>query len=506
MSHEVYSGHAVKRAAWQFLTGKAASALLTFIILLWLVRLMPVAEYGAYVVLIAGTEVGFGVAGLGLPWLAARYLPDYRLHANGLFLTRLCQRLALWQGLALVVLAAVIVFILDAYLRWADLSDYRTAAWFALGLLVAEGLGRFLREGLMAPLMLQGQVRLSLILRQLSFLVAIAVISFIGKSEASWVLAMELGAALLGWLVAAIALAHHLHSLRAQAAKPDWIEPQLADQWRIALRMHVSVLMSLTYSSQVFLNLVQRHLGAEAAALFGFLLILYRQVFRYLPATLLFTVLRPKLMTSYLQGGIKQLAQLVNLTGKLSLLVLLPLIVLIALGGDVLLSLLSDGKFQSGVPYLLGLMLILVPYSQQQLMETVAVAVGRAGLCSFGSALGLLALPLILFLFDFGFGLWAPVLAMLGGQFVFNATVLTGLVRIGYQMDWRGTAGLVASTLLAWLAASGVLVIEHNLIWLGMACLLALIVFLGTAWWLQVFTAKERQRLNDVLGLRIFPR
>lgn len=504
MSREVYSGHAVRRAAWQFLTGKAASAVLTFAILLWLVRLLPVAEYGAYVVLIAAVELGFAVAGLGLSWLAARYLPDYRMHADGARVARLCRRLVLWRALALIVLAVVLALAMDAYLRWAGLPGHRSAAWLALVLLVTEGLGRFLREGMMAPLMLQGQARLSLVLRQLAFLGAIAGLMFAEHPELNWVLTAEVGASALGLLAAIIAITRHLYALRTQECEPGWTQPRLAEQWRIALRMYAADLITLAYSPQVFLNLVQRALGAEAAALFGFLRALFEQAARYLPATLLFSVLRPKLMASYLQDDMAALARQVNLAGKLSLFVLLPLVVLVALGGDSLVALLSGHKFEAGGYYLLGLLLALVPTSQRQLIETVAVAAGWAGLCTLGSALGMMALPLMLFLLYWGLGLWAPVLAILFGQIVFNVTVLKGLARLGYRADWQGATKLTASAFLAWLAASATLLGERNAIWLVPACLLAALVFLVAAWGLHAFSAEERQRLDGMLGRRLF--
>jgi len=506
MNKGVYGAPALKRAAWQFLTGKALSAVLTFIILLWLVRLLPLAEYGAYLVLIAGTELGFALAGLGLPWLAARYLPDYRLHAAGSALSRLCRRLILWQMLAFVVLAIVIAAMLNVYLAWADLSAHRTAALFALALLASEGLARFLREGLMAPLMLQAQARLSLVLRQLVLLTVIAALAFAGQAELVWILAAEAFASILGLFIAGFAIKRHLHKLRDQVAEPGWQEPRLVEQWRIALRMHAAHIVTLAYGPQVFLNLVQRALGAEAAALFGFLRLLTDQVSRYLPALLLFTVLRPKLMASHLQGGMVALAWQVNLVGKLSLFVLLPIIVLVALVGDTLVALLSGSKFTEGGAYFLGLLLALLPFSQRQLIETVAVAEGRAGLCTLGAVVGLLALPLMLVLLDMGFGLWAPVLAILFGQFGFNSTVLYGLVRHGYQADWRGAAKLGASAFLAWLVAKWVLLIDSSVVFLVAACLLGTVVFLALAWRTQAFSVLERQRLDGLLGRRLFAR
>lgn len=506
MTADVYSGQAVKRAAWQFLSGKAATGVLTFGILLWLVRLFPAADYGAYVVLIAGAELGFSIAGLSLPWLGARYLPEYRLHADGATLRRFCWRLALWQALALLVLASVIALAMDSYLRWADLSRYRAAAWLALGFLVTEGMLRFVCEALLAPLMLQRQVRFVLVLRQVAFLVTIAVLSVTGFAQVPWVMAGQLVTSLLAWLLASVAVLQHLRALKGQRQAASWQEPRVVEPWRIALRMHGAYLMTLATGPQVFLNLVQRTLGAESAALLGFLQTLHRQIVSYLPATLFFSVLRPKLMAGFVTGGMPALASQANLAGKLSLFALMPLIVLVALGGDLLVTLASGGKFTQGGALLFGLMLVLVPFSQRQLIESVAVGANRSSLCTLGSALSLLSLPLMLSLLSAGYGLWAPVIAMLAAQVGFNATVTLGLAPLGYQPDWRGAVKLAGSGLLAWLVsnwAAGI-VTEHPLRSVELAIIVAVPTYLFLAWWLEPFTTAERSRINAMAGRRIF--
>jgi O-antigen/teichoic acid export membrane protein len=75
MSVHPYSSAELRRSTWHFLSGKMVSGLLTIAILLWLVRLLPVAEYGAYVSLIAAAELGFALGDMGLTWAAARFMP-----------------------------------------------------------------------------------------------------------------------------------------------------------------------------------------------------------------------------------------------------------------------------------------------------------------------------------------------------------------------------------------------------------------------------------------------
>lgn len=506
MSREVYSLPALKRAGLQFLSGKLVSAGLTFVILLWLVRVLPVTEYGVYVVLIATAEIGFAIAGLGMPWLTARFVPDYRLNGDGASIRRLFGRLIGCQILALVVLVGVIALVLDAYLAWAGLLQHRAAAWVALFLLIGEGLARFEREALLSPLMLQSEVRTSMLVRQGSFLVGLAALDWLGAVTVLHVVALESLSSVMGLVAAHHLLGRHLVSIQQQAANPDWREPSLLTQWKVALRMYVAHLVTLACGPQVFLNIVQRSLGTDAAAIFGFLRTLYVQISGYLPATLLFTVVRPKLMSTFITNGIIGLTQQANLVGKLSLFVLMPLILIAALGGDVIVGMLSGGKFSDNGDLLLGFLLVLVPFSQRQLLETVAVAMNRAGLCTAASISAFVALPVMLWLIESGLGLWAPILAMVAGQLVFNGVVVIGLLGAGYRPDFLGLSKLALSTVFSWFAVSQVFLEDRapGIWWAGASFVLGLFCYATTAWLLKPFGEAERQRINSIAGRRLF--
>ncbi len=500
----------MRRGAWQFLTGQAVSAMLTVVILLWLVRLLPVDAYGAYAILVAGAELGIALAGLGLPWLAVRYLPEYRLHASGPALTGLCRRLLVWQALAFLASVAVFATLLDIYLTWARLDNFHTPAQIYLAVFLVEGLGRFLRDALMGPLMLQNQARVSTVLRQFSFLTLITAMNFTGYSTLLWVAWAELAASALGMVVALILLWRHLYSLRDRTGQPEWFAPALAAQWHVARRMYAAHLLTLAYSPQVFINLIQRTLGAEATALFGFLSNLQGQISRYLPATLLSSLIRPKLVASYVSGsGMDELSRTANLAGKLSLFALMPLVALAALVGDSLVAWLSGGKFTDSGWLLLGLMLVLIPYSQRQLNDSVAVASGHASLCTWAAASGIIMLPLMWFMLQSGLGLWAAIIAIGLGHLLHNIVVVTGVSKLGYRADRLGFVKLVVSALAAY-GVSMLLRLESADAWapswllVVLRCALAVLAYLACAWWLKPFSASERARINSLLNRRIF--
>lgn len=518
MNNSPYSGRAFRRGLSNFLTGKALSALLTFAALLWLVRLLPPRDYGVYVTLVALLELGYALGGLGLPWLAARYLPEYRLHAGRTPLTRICGRLLIWQGAALLVLALLAFATLQVYLRWADLDVYRNAALLALFILWLEGMGRFLREGVMSPLMLQGEARASLVGRQIALLLSIGALVWSSKVSVATVVLAELLASACGLVPAAWLTRVRLSRVEPvpRDAQPDWQEPPLRSQWGAALRMYLAQLLSLPVSAQALLTLVQRQVGLEAAAVFGFLRSLQQMIGRYLPATLLVTVIRPRLMAAAItdHSG-ESMNWQTNLAGKINLFTLMPLICIAAVAGEPLLGALSGGRLAGSGWLMLGFMLALLPTSQRQLLETAAVAVGQARLCVKASWVALLALPLTIGLLYAGAGTWAAVVGLISGQALFVLILYWQLPRkTRFRATWLGLPRLILSSLLA--VAVGMVLASffgpligdtttpQDWVWLAAQSSGVIAAYLASAAIFRPFSPEERERINAFAGRRIF--
>lgn len=507
-----YSHASIKRSAWQFLSGKVASGLLTFLILFLLVKILPVTEYGAYVTLVAGIELGYGLSDFGLPWLATRYFPDYRLHASGKQLKMLCIRFMFITAISLLVIVLIFVIFLDYYLGWIGLDNYRIVAQIYLGLFVVEGLGRMVRDSLMEPLMMQDEARKSMVMRQFSFVVLIVLLDFTGNAILTNVAWAEMMAVFISLIISLILMRRYLANLRDHPGQLGWLEPRKVTLWHMAVRMYGANLLTLVCSPQVFINLIQRVLGMEAAALFGFLSNLQGQIIRYLPTSIFFSIIRPKLVASYVGGGgMVELNRNASLAGKFGLFVLMPLVVMVALTGDPLVAQLSDGKFMGSGWLFLCFTLILVPLSQRQLLEAVAVASGHAGLCTWAAASGLITLPLIWVLLDWGLGLWAAVIAIGLGYLLFNSILIVGISTLaGYRIGWVGFLKLAISALAAyaasiWLPLDGI-PDNWRSPWMAMMvrCILAVLVYLSFAWWVKPFTSGERDLINTLAKRRVF--
>lgn len=506
MTASPYSAPEIKRNAWYFLAGKAVTAALTFAILLMVVRMLPIVEYGIYVTAVAGIELLIAVAASGFSWTAHRYIPEYRLHAPGLRTEWLVYRLFWLTAGVLAAIGLLLYWKIDAWLGWARLGGYVDVARIALLWLVVEGTWRFIRDAILGPLLLQGRAQICMVIRSgamLLFLINHAVHGSLDLRQLIWA---EVLASLLAMVVATGALRLSLKGLRDLPAKEAWSEPGFPVMALTGGHMLSAQLLALLYSPQILLLIVQRFLGIESAAVFGFMRSLYEQIGRYLPATLLFTVIRPKLVASFVGGGAAREANMnANMAGKISLFVLMPLIAFAGIAGQDVIGILSGNKWPDTGLLFAGFMLVLIPFSQQQLLETLAVVTGNSVLCIRAAGAGLLV-PLVLYgLIRAGLGLWAPIIALGVGHLLYNGAIVVGLLnRIGYVGDPVGigkmlVAAFAAFGIAAVLPITGAPVFEVAVNGVVVAC-----IFLFAAWVAKPFGASERARLNGLFRSRWF--
>jgi len=218
------------------------------------------------------------------------------------------------------------------------------------------------------------------------------------------------------------------------------------------------------------------------------------------------SLVRPKLVASYVSGGdMKELARNANLAGKLSLFVLLPLVAFAGVVGQEAIGLISGARFNQTGMLFFGFMLVLIPFSQRQILETVAIAAGQSSLCTRAALSGLLILPLIYVLLLENMGIWAAIISLGVGHLAFNGVLLIGMSsKVGYQADFAGFRKLVVSALAAYLVALPLMAINLVIVKLVGAGLLVAVVFLIVAYITKPFAEDERTKINRLINRRLF--
>jgi hypothetical protein len=233
---------------------------------------------------------------------------------------------------------------------------------------------------------------------------------------------------------------------------------------------------------------------------------LYDHVSRYLPATLLSGLIRPRLVASFVgPGGMDELARDTNLIGKLSLFALMPILVFALLAGDELLILLSDGKFSGTNYYLGGLLVALIPLSQRQILETVAVTCEKSYLCFFGAFIGATSLPLAYLLLELGQGLWSAIIAIIVSQILFDAMLIIALTIItNFRFDSIGFFKLIVAALVEFILMKQLAIPIYGLLDLLIMGILSCSFFLLIAYFIKPFRIEEQARLNRLFNRKFF--
>jgi O-antigen/teichoic acid export membrane protein len=390
-----YSGGRFRAAVLHYALGRGVNALASVALFVLLARALPVRDYAAYVTLWALLELLLAVGNLGTEWVTATEVPRLRQGQAWALLRRLVASALGVQALAFGSLGLLLAL---AGPQLAHLAGWSlpVEVWPWLGLhLLAEGLGRSLRDQLLSSLLLQGVAQAVQLLRNLVVLlgVAWAMQESAGLGILS-IVPLETLASAGGMLLALANLCWHLRHRGAPAG--DVAAPDGAVLRRMALHAWVGSLASLLVSPQLLVLLAARFLGSEATALLGFARNLAEQVRRFMPLEFGFAILRTFLVTRFQDRS--QLAALVDrsqVAWKLNLALLLPLGLVAALWGDRLATLVGGAKYQAAGPLLVAWLVWVVAWSHHRLSDLWAHLLSRSAAVG-RSSLALAALPIFL--------------------------------------------------------------------------------------------------------------
>jgi O-antigen/teichoic acid export membrane protein len=438
-TREPYSVGRFRRALLQFAGARVVQALARVLLVLALVRVLPIADYGAYMLILGTSELLLQLASLGIVPVAQRYLPQ--------LLTSLPRRrlYAFVAGLMFAQLAVLSLVGLAAAESWSWLAprlgmDADVAAVASLGvwLLVLVPAFRLAIEVLEAMLAYGQTARAAHVTLRAVAVGALLLIA--GDATLADVLLIEIGATAVCLLATWYGIYRCLRALHAPEAAGTL-------PWREMLRFagHMALVGPLGAASTpgAMRLVLASGLGLAEAGLYAFLQSLERLVSQYLPATLLRNLVRPVLVARYAQRGNTDLLQAgTGLLLKSNLLAVVAGLVVIAVCGDQIVDLLSGGKFPQAGFTLLLLYVNMIATSQRGVQEMVMQITGHVRALWMTSLVTPLALFLVWSYADHGLNV--AVAIVIAGSVVSNGLAAAVLQwRTGwFRVDWRGMAAI----------------------------------------------------------------
>lgn len=490
-ARNLYSGKRFGRALRAFVFGRAAQAVANLILTLWVVRLLGLSDYGAYMVLWGLVEMMVPLSSFGLLEAARRFMPELaargsaagvRAFVRGVTLARLVILLA-WAGIIAAgwpLLAAALGF------NTAQAAE----GWGVIGLIVALPAFRYAAE-MLETLLEQRWSQSAQALLPIMRLAGVGGLVATGSTSLAALLWIDLAASLVCLVLAEWALLRRLRTLDAAGSHRVGVREVARFAWHMA---GVNLLQA-TASMGAMRLLAARVLGLEAAALFAFLQQLLNIVNRYMPSQLLANLIRPMLIARRAAGETGVVGQGLGLMWKSNLLIVLAGLAVIVVGGNLLLDVASGGRFDSALAVMLLLTLGLGVNSQGLLINMAMQIHDRTRALRVQS----LFFPLVLLAAWLGAqaGLVGFVAGMVGVQALRNTFALVWMRRhdVPMALDWGSVVRTAGWTALAagpaWLLAQAL-----GQVW-GLALLLLLL--LGSSLLARPLSATDEAMLARAL-------
>jgi len=484
-----------------FVLGKAVSALLTIAWLGWLLRLLELRDYAVYVAAMACLEAGIALSSLGVEWLLLRYVPEYVTHGARQLLGPLIVKVLSVRVLGVLLAIAASGLALQFWEGPAALANAGVGLCLAL-LLLSEACMRLLRDNSLESVGKQGFTQLGIVLRNSLLLLGVFLCGAEpGGMDVQRILWVELSASAVTLVYSAWALAHVLRTLpaRADSEAAAWVPPTFAHAFKMGWNNYLSSLISFPLSLQALVLMVSSvGSGAQSVATFGFMVRVLEIMRGYLPALMLMNVLRPRFIGLYARNqNLVAVAREAGLASRLSVLTVAPLVGILAVYGNTLLSLASSGKIDSGQGLMAALCLTLMFRVHRQITLVLVNCVEQGRSLLLAAGLALLVLPVSWWLAAAGHSEWAALLAVIWDECVWVSILVHGLRRAGHawQGDWWFMARASACALLSAAGVSFLSLTGGTIASLLLGMVLIVAMFLLLVWVPRTFRPADLKPL-----------
>lgn len=510
MINDAYSSAKIRRSLLHFLTGKMASALLGFMMLLLLVRLLSRQEYGGYIALLAVFELLQLSSNFGCFAAAFRYVPELRANNHLQSLRRLIIQLLLFRGATLGFCALLLAVCAPYFSQWLGMPWMLNALRLYSVVLLFEGFARY-TDVLFDSLLLQGYAQISIILRNglrvlCLLLFATGFLTGTTFDIFVWII-IEALASFSGLVVAIFLLMKSLRTSKSVSESKVFID--YARIWQYSGPAFLAQVLGLAQGIDVVKLLIAKMFDAIQIGAFGFAAAINSMMQRYLPVFLLIGMIRPLFISARERGlSNNDLVGMAALIFKLNLFVLMPMSALIAVIGTPVMDLLSGGKFPEAGVYLFLLILLLMFQTLHSVMGLLALVVEESVFGLLGTLFGLLGIVIGITL-SYWMGPLALCVGLIISELLWCLTMQYALLRhnIAFRVDFKSILKLIfgagVSAIFVYLEWS-LVAIDNLTFAVALSVLTGIIVFLLTMSILKPFLDGERAMINRALPRPLF--
>lgn len=497
MGENVYGAARLRRAAIHFVTGRLVQALARAALILIIVRILPVEDYGAYMLIIGLAETVLLIASLGIVPVGQRYLPELVMTLKPAKLKRFVLFLLVAQTLVLIALS------LAAWAGWSGLAGFMnlspqqtTATYWAPVLFLLVPCFRLLCE-IQEAMLEQGKAQVARALMPVGRIIGIGVYMALDSTPG---LAELLLLDIVVTVVCIVLAYFNIYSMLKELAHGTGDELNVREMLRFGWHMAGVNLLGSTMQPGIVRLVIANGLGVIETGVYAFLQSLERLVSRYLPGTLLRGLVRPVLVSrAQTENGVHTMRAGASLLIKANLLMVVPGCIIAALAGDAVVAAASGGKFTDAGFTLLMFLVVLLVSSQRQVIEMVAQITGQTAMLRATALLGPITLAAVWLVAPRGLNIIILTLAI--GSIISNVIRTAAVMRRtpGFRVEWSGMARIVIAGALAVALGWFMQTITGQL----SATVTGLVIFALLTWISKPFLREEVDLVQKGFGKRL---
>jgi len=509
MTRVPYGIFNVKRSLLQFILGRFISLVIGFGFFILLAKALKIEDFGFYIILVATLEIVGLMSNFGSFFISQRYIPEL-MQTNDFFnLKKLISFLLVFRLFTLLISGIVLYFLAEILLNYIAYLTYLWVLQIYLLVIIIENFIRYL-EMIFDSLLLQGYTQISVLFRNSIRFFAVLYLYFLTTDNSIFlnqIVVIELLSGILGAFLTIFLLFKFLRQL-PDSEKNFKSGLDFTRYFAFARPGYYAQLISLSYSVHILKLLVIKFFGATETALFGFTSTFIAMLARYMPSVLLVGMIRPLFITAYNEKDqFKKLHHLTNITIKINLLAVLPIIIYFAVFGEEVVRMLVGDKFSnSGVYLFLFSIVMLLQIYHVMLSQLNMAHEGGKNLLSasfysmFGVLVGLMFFPLLM--------QYSIVLGLILSEVIFCSVLLKKLLKdkVVNLPEFKSMFVFLGVSLLSFVSVGLI-----HLFYAGdsLGYLIGMLLFLLSTFYLALyiykpFTTYERDLINKVLPLPYF--
>lgn len=504
-----YSADRVRRSLVHYLLGRGTASLASFATAILLIRIFPVNTYALYTAF-SGLLVFIGMASTGgIDRVVPRFLPELKqVGADRTMRSYIIWLSGLRMFFTLCILLPLLLFSdsIAGFLKFTGAAGPSVLFSFSAFVLARTMSAQF--SLVLQSLLHQREATIGNIIEFVTRL-AVILIGYLyfdrmALDTVYWIFFVSSG---LGCTYLCVQVYRYTGKMDAVKDRQEVDRIPLQRLLQVGWNNYLYRFLGFPTTTQASKILAASFLASFQTAILGFSCTIIDVMVRYLPASLLLGLIEPVFMARYSEDrNFENLNQMAQIVLKINLFLIAPAAAWMAFAGSPVLGVISVGKYTDAALTIVALMVWVMIYSQQLVLQLILNAIEETHLLVSSNLRVLLFLPVYLGLI-LGLGLTGLLSGIILLPTIRNYYIVSKMRNLGYpyKLDWPRLKRIIISAicsagLVAWFFDFEIRELTDSLV-AGIGTFGIYLIFL---YFWKAFATSERDLLNRFAGRKVF--